>query len=181
MRELSLNILDIVENSVKAEATLVTIFVIVKNNILEIKIEDNGKGMSEEFLNRVIDPYTTTRTTRKVGMGIPLFKMASEMAGGQFDIKSKLGVGTITSATFKVDHIDRPPLGNLGESIATLLSGENDCDFLLKVYIDGKAFDFDTRELKEQLGSISMNEPEILLFIKNMINENLNEIGGAML
>ena len=94
MRELSLNILDIVENSVRAGATLIKVSVIAKDGFLTIEIADDGKGMSEEFLRSVTDPFTTTRTTRKVGMGIPLFKMAAETANGSFDIKSKLGAGT---------------------------------------------------------------------------------------
>ena len=118
MRELSLNILDIVENSVRAGATLIKVSVIAKDGFLTIEIADDGKGMSEEFLRSVTDPFTTTRTTRKVGMGIPLFKMAAETANGSFDIKSKLGAGTTVTAKFEIDH------GHL----STLLSCGNGSD-----------------------------------------------------
>lgn len=181
MRELALNILDIVENSVKANASLVTVEVAAKGNILTIQIDDDGCGMSEDFLAIVTDPFTTTRTTRKVGMGIPLFKMAAEMAGGQFEIQSQKGIGTRLCASFEIDNIDRAPLGDLGESMATLLSDEIPTEFLLKVSIDDKQFEFDTRELKAQLDGVSVSEAQVVLFVKDMINENLREIGGAKL
>lgn len=172
MRELSLNILDIVENSVKAEAKIVYIDVIAKDNVLTISIKDDGKGMSEEFLRRVTDPYTTTRTTRKVGMGLPFLKMEAEMAGGTFDIRSKLGEGTTVTTTFAIDHIDRPPLGDLGETMSILISNGDEVDYVLHFVFNETDFVFDTRELKEQLDGVPMDEPEVLLFIKNYIREN---------
>ena len=172
MRELSLNILDIVENSVKAEAKIVYIDVIAKDNVLTISIKDDGKGMSEEFLSRVTDPYTTTRTTRKVGMGLPFLKMEAEMAGGTFDIRSKLGEGTTVTTTFAIDHIDRPPLGDLGETMSILISNGDEVDYVLHFVFNETDFVFDTRELKEQLDGVPMDEPEVLLFIKNFIREN---------
>ncbi|MEG2540341.1 MAG: ATP-binding protein [Clostridia bacterium] len=181
MRELALNILDIVENSVKAKAKLVTIKVTAFKNVLTILITDDGCGMSEEFVARVTDPFTTTRTTRKVGMGIPLFKMAAEMAGGKFEIKSKIGVGTTVEAEFEIDNIDRAPLGDIAETMTTLLSDEIATEFLLEVDIDGKKFEFDTRELKEALGGVSISEPQVLLLVRDMIKENLTEIGGERL
>ena len=179
MRELALNILDIVENSVKAEAKNVLISVVAEDNLLTIVIKDDGKGMDEEFLKNVTDPFTTTRTTRKVGMGIPLFKMAAEMAGGEFHITSTKGVGTTVSATFVLDHIDRVPLGDLAETMVTLLNDDFPTDYLLKVSVDGNEYEFDTKELREQLDGVPVNEPEILLFVKDMINENITHIGGA--
>jgi len=181
MRELSLNILDIVENSVEAKATLVNIDVIAKDNLLTITIKDNGCGMDEDFLKKVTDPFTTTRSTRKVGMGIPLFKMEAEMTGGSFKIESKKGVGTVTSASFVIDSIDRMPLGNLGESISTLLSDEIETEYRLYVNVDGKDFEFDTRELKKELDGISIQSPKVVLFVKEMIEENILEIGGSKL
>ena len=127
MRELALHVLDIAENSVKANASLVTVEIIAKDNILTIRISDDGRGMSEEFLSKVTDPFTTTRTTRKVGMGIPLLKQAAETSGGAFDIKSKLGVGTTVTATFLLDDVDRMPLGDVAETATTLLYPQ--CDF----------------------------------------------------
>lgn len=179
MRELALNILDIVENSVKAEADNVLISIVAEDNLLTIVIEDDGKGMDKDFLERVTDPFTTTRTTRKVGMGIPLFKMAAEMAGGEFNITSEKGVGTKVKATFQRDHIDRVPLGNMADTMVTLLNDDFPTDYLLRVVVDGQQFEFDTKELREQLDGVPVNEPEILLFVKDMINENITHIGGA--
>lgn len=181
MRELALNILDIVENSVKANAELVKIEVIATGNLLSITIADNGCGMDEDFLSRVTDPFTTTRTTRKVGMGIPLFKMAAEMAGGEFSIKSEKGKGTTVTATFQIDNIDRAPLGDLADTMVTLLSDDFATEFLLRVEIDGEEFEFDTRELKAQLDGVPVSEPEVLLFVRDMIKENIIQIGGAKL
>ena len=181
MRELALNILDITENSVKAGATLVEIDIIAKGNVLTIRIKDDGCGMDEEFLSKVTDPFTTTRTTRKVGMGVPLFKMAAEQANGTFSITSEKGKGTEVIATFEIDNIDREPLGNIADTMTTLLSDEIPTDYLLKVSVDGNQFDLDTRELKEQLNGIPISEPQVLLFVRDMINENIKEIGGANL
>lgn len=181
MRELALNILDIVENSVKAKASIVNIDVIAKGNILTITVADDGLGMDEDFLKKVEDPFTTTRTTRKVGMGVPLFKMAAEMSGGTFDIKSKKGVGTTVTATFEIDNVDRVPLGDLADTMVALISDEVSTEYVLKVSVEDEIFVFDTRELKEQLDGVSVCEPEILLFVRQMIKENIKQIGGAKL
>ena len=181
MRELSLNILDIAENSLKAQATLVEIDLCVVENTLTIQIKDNGCGMSPEFLSKVTDPYTTTRTTRKVGLGIPLIKMESEMAGGNFDIQSQLGVGTIITTTFAVDHIDRPPLGDLGETIMTLLTQLDQTQIVFSYQVGKNIFKFDTNELQQQLDGSPIDTPEVLLFVKQMINENIETINGGIL
>ena len=180
MRELALNILDIVENSVKANATLIEIDVSAKDNLLTVSVKDNGKGMSEDFLSKVTDPYTTTRTTRKVGLGLPLLKMEAEMSGGRFSISSKLGVGTIVTTDFQIDHIDRPPLGDLGETMSTLLSGEDSVDYVLTYSVNDVGFTLDTRELKAELDGVPISEPEVLLFVKNYIRENISQIGGSL-
>lgn len=180
MRELSLNILDITENSLKAKATVVKIDVTVQKNLLTIAIADNGCGMTAEFLAKVTDPYTTTRTTRKVGLGIPLIKMEAEMSGGSFDIQSTVGVGTTITTTFAVDHIDRPPLGDVGETIMTLLSELNSTRIVFSYSANGQSFDFDTLELQQQLDGIPLDTPEILQFVKQMINENISTINGGI-
>lgn len=179
MREIAMNILDIVENSVKAGATLITVTVECHDNLLKVKIGDNGCGMDAEFAARVLDPFTTTRTTRKVGMGLPLFKMAAEMAGGGLSLVTEKGVGTTVTATFVADHIDRAPLGDLGETMSTLLDDER--DFVLTVATDKGEYVFDTRELKRELDGISVTEPQIAVFVRDMIRENINAIGGNLL
>ena len=172
MRELSLNILDIAENSLKAKAT-------VDEDFVTITIDDNGCGMSAEFLAKVTDPFTTTRTTRKVGMGIPLIKMAAEQCGGSFEITSQVDVGTTLKASFGRHSIDRPPLGSVGESIMTLLPDIGETRLIFSYQAFGQTFVLDSDEIKQQLDGIPLDEPEILLFIKQMIDENITTINGG--
>lgn len=177
MRELSLHILDIVENSIKAEAKLVKIDIIVKKNFLKIKIIDDGKGMDEKFLAKVLDPFTTTRTTRNVGLGLPLLKQAAEMANGEFYIKSKLNVGTEVFASFQLDHIDRVPLGDIVSTIITLISPKT--NFRWKYVVDDKEFVFDTREVNKELNGIPIDSPEVLMFLRDFLKENIESLNGG--
>ena len=178
MRELSLNVLDIAQNSIRAEASLVTIELTesTKTNELIIVISDDGKGMTPEQLRSVRDPFFTTRTTRKVGMGIPLFRMAAEMTGGSFDIESQIGVGTKTTARFKTDHLDFTPIGDMCSTIITLITMNLHIDFVYKRQIDEKEFTVDTRQLKEILGDVPLNEPSITAWIKEYITENTKQL-----
>ncbi len=178
MKELSLNILDIAKNSVKAMATLVEIIIDenINDNLLTIVISDDGCGMSGEFLSRVRDPFTTTRTTRKVGMGIPLFELAANQAGGALDIKSELDKGTVVTATFLYDSIDRAPIGDIVGTIITLISGSPEIDFRYIHRINGSEFVFDTKEIKTVLGNVPLDSLEVLSWITDYISEGLNEI-----
>lgn len=174
MRELSLNILDIAQNSITANASLITVE-ITENTVehtLLIGIYDNGKGMSEEQVKSVIDPFFTTRTTRKVGMGIPLFKMAAEQTGGGLEIKSELGVGTEIRATFKTDSVDFTPLGDVASTIQMLITMNTDRDFVYKHKVDDKEFVCDTRELKAILGDVPLDTYEVSQWILEFIKEN---------
>ena len=180
MRELSLNILDIAENSLKANATFVQIDVCAEGNLLTIEIADNGCGMTKDFLAKVADPYTTTRTTRNVGLGIPLIKMEAEMCGGSFDITSQVDVGTTVTTTFAIDHIDRPPLGDVGESVMLLLSQLGNTRIVFTYKANNQIFTFDTNELQQQLDGLPIDTPEVLLFVKQMINENITTINGGI-
>ncbi len=174
MRELSLNILDIAQNSISAGAPLITIEVCENRNdhTLLIGIYDNGKGMSEEQVKSVIDPFFTTRTTRKVGMGIPLFKMAAEQTGGSLEIKSELGVGTEVRAYFKTDSVDFTPLGDVASTIQMLITMNTDRDFVYKHSVDGKEFVCDTREIKEILGDVPLDTYEVSQWLIEFIKEN---------
>ena len=176
MKELSLNILDITENSVKAGASLTRILIEETADSLTISIKDDGCGMSEEVVKRVIDPFYTTRTTRSVGLGIPLFKLAAEMTGGSFDIESEVGVGTKTKAVFKTDHLDFTPLGDMCSSVVLLITMNTHMDFLYRYRIDEREFTLDTRQLKEILGDVPLNEPSIANWIKDYINQNTNQL-----
>lgn len=180
MRELSLNILDIAQNSVKAEASKVEIGILAENNLLTIYVSDNGKGMSKEFLASVTDPFTTTRTTRKVGMGIPLFKMAAESTGGSFSIESELGKGTTTTATFVIDSIDRMPLGNVAETVTSLIMTSPQIDFKLIYRVDDREFIFDTAEFKTLLEGIPIESAEIINYLKEYLDDNIKIVNGGM-
>lgn len=179
MLELSLHILDIVNNSVKANASFIKISVeeAINENLLNISIEDNGCGMDKEFLSNVTDPFKTTRTTRKVGMGLSLFKQAAESTGGKLSVTSEKNVGTKVNVQFVYDHIDRQPLGDMAETMLTLISGNELIDFLYIHTVNEKSFKFDTREIKQILGEdISLGSPEIVMWMKDYIKEGLLEI-----
>ena len=174
MRELSLNILDVAQNSITAGASLITIEVNENtvDHTLLIGIYDNGKGMSEEQVRSVVDPFFTTRTTRKVGMGIPLFKMAAEQTGGRLEIKSEIGVGTEVRAYFMTDSVDFTPLGDVASTVQMLITMNTDRDFLYKHSVDGKDFVADTREIKEILGDVPLDTYEVSQWLLEFIKEN---------
>ncbi len=183
MTELSLNILDIAENSVKAGAPLteITVTAITAQNLLEIIIKDNGCGMTKEQVDKVIDPFYTTRTTRKVGLGIPFFKESAEAAGGSFFIDSEVGVGTTVKASYELDNIDRMPMGDLTATIHTLVTMHEDMDFLFTYKVNENEFVLDTRELREILGDISFKEYEVSQYIKDYLKENITSVTGEII
>lgn len=174
MRELSLNVLDIAQNSISAGATLTEI--LVKENTIEktllIGIYDNGKGMTPEQTERVMDPFFTTRTTRKVGMGIPLFKLAAEQTGGTFTITSQLGVGTRVEAFFKTDSVDFTPLGDMASTITAIVCMNGDKDFVYTRNIDGREFTFKSADIKKILEGVPLSEPSVMSWVEDYIREN---------
>lgn len=174
MRELSLNVLDIAQNSVVADSTLVTIEACedCRKNELTLRVSDNGKGMTKEQLNAVRDPFFTTRTTRKVGLGVPLFKMAAEMTGGSFSIESEPGKGTATTAVFKTDNVDFTPLGDMTGTVVTLITMNPQMDFVYRYQKDDKLFELDTRQLREILGDVPFSQPSIAQWLTEYIREN---------
>lgn len=177
MKELSLHILDIVQNSVKAKATEIRIDIIEspEKNLLEILIADNGCGMSKDFLKRVRDPFATTRTTRKVGMGISLFEAAAQQSGGYLDIVSEEGKGTTLYVCFELDNIDRAPVGDMAETMVTIIMSAPDINYVYTHRRSDKEFVFNTKDIKETLGNVSVTNPEILGWIKEYITEGLLE------
>lgn len=182
MRELSLNILDIAQNSIAAGARLIEIEVAESTEAKEllISISDNGCGMTEEQLTNVLDPFFTTRTTRKVGMGIPLFKLAAEQTGGSLKIESEKGKGTKTSALFRTDSIDFTPLGDVTSTITILISMNTDRDFIYTRKLDSESFELSTVQLKEILEGVSLSEPEVVQWMKDYINEQTNILLGGV-
>lgn len=183
MTEISLNILDVAENSVKAGAALTKICVAAdfKENRLTVKISDNGCGMNEEQVKRVVDPFYTTRTTRKVGLGVPFFKEAAELTGGSFKIVSALGQGTCVTAVFVLDSIDRMPLGDICATVHTLVTMHPECDFIFTYQVNENAFTLDTREFREILGGISFAQPEVSCYIRDYLKENTAEVTGKLM
>ncbi|MDL2248717.1 ATP-binding protein [Tyzzerella sp. OttesenSCG-928-J15] len=178
MQELSMNILDIAQNSVSAMSQHITITVDCNKNddILTIIIEDDGKGMNADTLKKVTDPFYTTRTTRKVGLGVPFFKMTAEMTGGTFSIDSAEGEGTLIKATFQYTHIDRPPLGDLAETICHLIC-LNEGILIKFVYrINDSEFIVETGEFTSVLDGVALNTPQVMQFIRGYLKENMDSL-----
>ncbi len=182
MKELSLNILDIAENSVRAKASLIEISVTETDETLEAKISDNGCGMTKEILENVTNPFCTTRTTRKVGLGIPLLKMQAEQTGGSVTIVSRHegefpdSHGTVTTALFYKNHLDMTPLGDIIATVVTLIQCNPQLDFLFTHKTVSGEVRLDTRELREILGDVPLNTVEVIMWIKENLTEQYAEI-----
>ncbi len=180
MTELSLHILDIVQNSIKAKATLVKILITedTYENVFVIEVSDNGVGMSKDFLAHAADPFVTTRTTRKVGLGLSLLKAAALQTGGSFDIFSTPGMGTTVRAVFVHDSIDRQPLGDMASTMATLISCNPKVDFYYHHKYDGQEFSFQTPDVKKVLGDVYIGEQNVLNWISEYIEEGIDHLHG---
>ena len=178
MPEISLNILDVAENSTRAQASRVEISVEVDTeaDTLTITIADDGCGMTPEQVEQVTDPFFTTRTTRKVGLGVSFFKLAAELSGGTFQIASVPDEGTTVKAVFGLSSVDRMPLGDMTSTMHTLITMHEDTDFLYRFQIDEDAFTLDTAEMREILGGVPFHEPEISAYIREYLAENENEV-----
>ena len=181
MPEISLNVLDVAENSTRAGATLVTITVDADftSDCLTIIIDDNGCGMTPQQVQQVTDPFFTSRTTRKVGLGVPFFKLAAESTGGSFTIRSEPGVGTTVTAVFVLSHIDRMPLGDINTTIHTLVIYHPETDFVYRYRYNDRSFTLDTREFRQVLGDIPFASPEISAYIMDYLSENKLETDGG--
>ena len=185
MKELSLNILDITENSVKAGATLTEISIEENADTITLTITDNGCGMTDEVLKTVLNPFYTTRTTRKVGMGLPLLKLAAEQTGGSLEIFSKhkdkfpSEHGTTVKTVFYKNHIDCAPLGDVVETVKTLIQGHPDTDFCFLHKKDNGEVMLDTRELREVLDGVPLNSYEVIKWIEGYLLEQYSEIQKA--
>ena len=174
-----MNVLDVAENSMRAQAANVTIRIVEDSaaDILSISIEDDGCGMDPEFLARVTNPFTTTRTTRKVGMGIPLLKAGCEATGGTFEITSEKGVGTKLVGSYVLSHLDRPPLGDYAGTAHMLIVCNPDIDFYVEASTDADTFVLDTQEVREQLGGeVPLNAPEVSVWLSEYLAEGIQEL-----
>ncbi len=176
MFELALHILDLVQNSVAAGAKLVVVTVALDTaqDSLTIVISDDGCGMDAALLRRVESPFATTRTTRKVGLGIPMFKQCAEMCAGSVVLKSEVGVGTVLTATFQASHVDLPPLGDLKGTFLSLVMGSPERpDFVLRYSADGRTFEFDTRPIREALGGLPLSGAEVFAWLDGYLSEGI--------
>jgi len=182
MKELSLNVLDIAENSVRAGAKHIDVAVAEDTaaDTLTISVSDDGCGMDEALLKSVRDPFTTTRTTRRVGLGIPLLQEAAQATGGDLSIESAPGRGTRLKAVFGRSHIDRMPLGDIASTIATLIQCNDDREWTYRYSIDGRSFSLDTRELREMLGGdVALSTPDVVNWVRKYIAQNTKELNGG--
>lgn len=178
MRELSLHILDIVQNSIQARATEISIRVDISTvrDELKIEIDDNGHGMSKTMAERALDPFVTTRTTRRVGLGLPLFKAAAERCDGDFTLQSEEGQGTLICARFRFHHIDRAPMGDIVATLTTLIQGNPEVDFQYEHHYDDQFYCLSTHLLRKELDGIPLNHPLVLEYIANDVREGLTEL-----
>lgn len=173
-----MHILDIAENGLAAGASLITIEIRErrKERVLTIRIADNGRGIPEGVLKKALDPFYTTRTTRRVGLGLSLFREASRRCEGEFNIRSKEGQGTEVIATFQSDHIDLPPLGDMAGSLTTLMMGNPEVDLLYRHRVDGQTFEMDTRQVRSELEGVPLNHPEVINHLRAAIRTSLEQI-----
>ncbi len=182
MRELSLHILDVAENGITAGADCIQITVKEARrdeDILTIVIEDNGSGMPADKLQKPTDPFITTRTTRRVGMGLSLLAAAADRCEGKLDIETGPGRGTRVQATFRYSHIDRAPVGDMASTITTLIMGNPQVDFVYTHIIDDNDFVLDTRDLKEGPQDQSLTDPMLIYQLNQSIRNSLSELAGG--
>jgi hypothetical protein len=178
MRELALHLLDIAENSAAADAKTIRIEVCedIFKDQLTMSVEDDGKGMTEEMVMQVTDPFVTSRTTRKVGLGIPLLKEAAEACNGSLSIKSKLGVGTTVSVDFQRSHIDRMPLGDLSTTFLNLMIAHPAIHYIFRYTVGPEEFFLDDATIKSELQGVSLTEPVVLTFLRNLFESGINGV-----
>lgn len=174
--DLSAHLLDISQNGIAAQASKIEVFV-RENGFYEIEVRDNGKGMDAERVKAVVDPFCTSRTTRRVGMGLPFLKQAAELCGGEFSLTSKLGEGTTVKASFSKSSIDTPPIGNVPASIMTLLLDAPKVHWLFRYEKGGSVFELDSVELAEAIDGLeSLTSPDVSLGLLDFIKNGLEEL-----
>ena len=178
MRELSLHLLDIAENGVSAGAQNITITIVedLRTDRLQLAVEDDGRGMDAAMVEQVTNPFITTRTTRKVGLGIPLLKLAAEMCDGSLTVESTPNVGTTVNVDFQRSHIDRMPLGDVAGTLLALLVGWPQVHWVLRYRVDDEEFVFDDAPIKEELGDLPLSDPEVLKFLRGALREGIADV-----
>ncbi|MEI7884103.1 MAG: ATP-binding protein [Clostridia bacterium] len=181
MQELAMHVMDIIQNSVVAGAKLIMVTLVAENDLLTLKVEDDGCGMDTKHLAQVENPFTTSRQTRKVGLGIPLLAEAARASGGSFTLLSERGKGTTLCASFGIEHLDRAPLGELAETIKQNVHCNPQIDFELQLTSIAGNYIFGTKALKESLGTMDLSEFLIIAWISENIEEAVKNIYGGIL
>lgn len=178
MKDIALHVLDIAQNSIRARASEISITVDESPaaGLLTFIISDNGKGMDKETCKKAVDPWYTSRTTRKLGMGLPLLKMNADLSGGGLTVDSSPGKGTTVIATFGYSHVDRPPLGDISGTIALLIFANPGINIIFHHRFNGKTWDISTGEISETLGKDALSELNIMKYLKEIINDNITGI-----
>jgi len=178
MEDLSLHILDIAENSIDAHAATIRITIEEsrRRDILVLEIEDDGRGMTEDQMRKALDPFYTTKTTRRFGFGLSLLSEAAKAASGDFSVRSEPGKGTLVRASFQLSHIDAKPLGDIPQTLVTLIMGHPEVDLVYEHRCDDSTYALDTREIKTQLEGLPINSTQVIGFIRNDIKEGLDNV-----
>ncbi|MDI6617604.1 MAG: ATP-binding protein [Clostridiales bacterium] len=182
MKELSLHILDLVQNSISAGADMIEILIDenTSKDILVISVKDNGKGIDKKLIEKVKDPFYTSRTERRVGLGISLLSAASERCGGCLNIESEIGKGTKVTASFIDSHIDRAPIGNMWDTIAEIIACNNDIDIVYKQKYNESEFCLDTREIRRILKGVPIDSPEVYKWLVNFLKSGIKNLYGGV-
>lgn len=182
MRELALNMLDLVQNSIEAGAAQVLLEIIENSeaDTLTFRISDNGRGMTEELQRSVLDPFVTTRTTRRVGLGLPLVDMSTKRCNGHLKIESTIGQGTVVEAVYQHSHLDRPPLGNILETIKTLIVANPELDFIFRHNVNDRYFSVSTKEITTILDGVPLSNPDVILWLHEYLSGNLANLYGGV-
>jgi hypothetical protein len=179
MQDLSLHILDVVENAIASKASHVAIRITEdpEQNQLIVEIEDDGRGIPAHLLDKVVDPFFTTRSTRKVGLGLSLLQQAARACEGDLQVQSLKEKGTLVRASFRYNHIDRKPLGDMASTMVTLIVGNPQMDFHYVHRKGDKNFSFDTVELKRELDDVPIDHPKVIQFVRKEIHKGLKDLG----
>jgi hypothetical protein len=182
MQDLSLHILDIVENAIASKASHVAIRITedFDKDQMIVEIEDDGEGIPPHLLEKVVDPFFTTRTTRKIGLGLSLLQQAAQACEGDLQVQSLQGKGTLVRASFRYNHIDRKPLGDMASTMVTLIVGNPQMDFHYVHRKGERTFVFDTLELKRELDDVPIDHPQVVQFVRKEIHKGLRELGHLL-
>jgi anti-sigma regulatory factor (Ser/Thr protein kinase) len=182
MEDISLHILDVAENSIGAGASLIkiTLSESTAEDLFSVEIEDNGRGIPEDIREKVLDPFCTTRTTRKVGLGLPLLAQSARETGGDISVRAGDGCGAIVTASFKKSHIDMKPLGDITETLVVLIAGNPHIDFLFIYRKNSNEFSLDTRQVREELGGVPINSAPVLSFLRDYLRASLRDINRGI-